>query len=178
MNRNELQILMRCHQAEVYRYVRYLGADRSAAEDLVQETFLAAFRSPDPPLSADAGRQRAWLRGIARNLFFAHCRRSRKSPIPVDGAYLEQAETFWATEFLQEGDGFDYVEALRECLKRLTAKGRRLLDLRYTHEKSRIEMSRLLGMSEQGIKSALRRIRARLADCIQRRLASEEGGSP
>jgi len=179
MNRDDLEMLVRAHQAELFRYLRYLGAmDHTLAEDLVQETFLAAFRSPDPPPVGEIRRQSAWLRGIARNLFFAHCRRSRTSPVHVDSAYLEQAEAVWATEFLREADGFDYMEGLRHCLKRLAEKERHLLDLRYAQEKSRAKMAHLLAMTEDGIKSALRRIRASLADCIEQRLALERGGNP
>ena len=41
MDRDTLSVLVKTHQAEIYRYVRYLGADASPAADLGQETFLA-----------------------------------------------------------------------------------------------------------------------------------------
>ncbi len=174
MTRDNLEALVRTHQAEVFRYVRYLGAEASVAEDLVQETFLAAFRSPNPPEALEVCRQAAWLRGIARNLFLMHCRRLRQSPVRVDSDYLERAETFWSTEFLRAGDGFDYLKALRSCLPQLADKPRRLLDLHYAQQKSRAELARLFAMTEDGIKSSLRRVRAALADCIQQRLEAEK----
>lgn len=173
VSHDELETLIRIHQAEIYRYVRYLGAaDQNLAEDLVQETFLAAWRSSRGPDVNEDRRQAAWLRGIARNLFLAECR--RKKLALLDEYQLGQAEKIWADEFLREGDGFDYVQALRRCLDRLAARQRNYLDLRYTQGKSRTEMARLLHMSEDGIKSALQRIRALLADCIAQRLRAEE----
>ena len=74
---------------------------------------------------------------------------------------------------LRGGDGFETVEALRKCLGRLDAKHRQILDLRYKQGKSRAEMARRCKMTENGIKTLLRRIRAALAECIQRRLATE-----
>src|SRR5262245_19663403 len=175
MTRADLETLVRSHQAEIYRYVRYLGAtERATAEDLVQETFLAAFKSHDPPPLGDPRRQSAWLRGIARNLFLAHCRKNRNSPVRVDSSSVEHAESVWAGEFLRQGDGFDYVEALRRCLGSLGQKQRHFLDLRYTQKKSRVEMAQLLKMTEDGIKSALQRIRAMLMDCIQRKVESDK----
>lgn len=174
MNRDDLETLVRSHQAELYRYVRFLGVnDRAVAEDLVQDTFLAAFRSQDPPPLEGVRRRAAWLRGIARNLFLAHCRRQRNNPVHIDSLYLERAEAFWAAEFLQE-DGPDYLQALKRCLESLADKPRRLLEMRYTQRVSRSEMARLLRMSEDGIKSALQRIRALLADCIKRQLEAEK----
>ncbi len=175
MNRADLEVLVRSQQAALYRYVRYLGVTEPAeAEDLVQETFLAACRSPEGPTATDIRGQAAWLRGIARNLFLAHCRRSRRNPVRVDSTALEQAEALWINEFLSGDDGFDYLLALRRCLERLTEKPRQMIEMRYTAGKSRTEMARLLKMTEEGIKSALQRVRALLADCIQRRLAAEE----
>ncbi len=174
MSRDDLETLVCSHQAELYRYVRFLGVnDRAAAEDLVQDTFLAAFRSPEPPPLAEVLRRVAWLRGIARNLFLAHCRRHQNSPVHIDSLYLERAEAFWAAEFVPEG-GPDYLQALKRCLESLAEKPRRLLEMRYTQKTSRSEMARLLRMSEDGIKSALQRVRALLGDCIRRQLEAEK----
>ncbi len=146
--------------------------DTTLAEDLTQETFLAAFRN-NIRCPADERGQAAWLRGIARNLFLAHCRRTKNSPIRIDSQLLEQAENLWKEEFLRDGDGFDYVEALRACMKRLSDRQRQLIELRYAKKTSRPDMARLLQMTEDGVKSALQRVRAALADCIQTRLRLE-----
>lgn len=173
MNRSELELLVRAHQGGIFRYLRYLGARFAAAEDLVQETFLAAFKSARPPDLQDDRATAAWLRGVARNLFLTHCRRNRSNPVNVTARYLEGAERVWVSEFLREGDGFDYVEALRICLETLADSQRRTLTLRYAENRSRSEMASLLNMTENSVKSLLRRIRAALARCVGKRLKLE-----
>ena len=173
MHRDELESWILAHQAEVYRYVRYLGAESSSvAEDLVQDTFLVAFKSTATPQSTDERARAAWLRGIARNLFFNHCRRNKKNPVKVNSEALEQAEAVWNTDFLRGGDGFEAIEALQRCVGKLEDKQRGILDHFYKQEKSRAELAQLYKMSEDGVKSLMRRIRRDLAECIRRRLAT------
>jgi len=170
VRREDFETLIRAHQAELYRYLRYLGADRTSAEDLVQDVFVAVLRARRVP---EMDRAAAWLRGIARNLFLQWCRRKRSGVVRADSETVEKAESTWRSVFLRSGDGFDYVEALRKCSKQLPEKHRRLLDQRYGRKMSRAEMARAASMSENGVKSLLRRIRAALAECIKRRLRVE-----
>jgi RNA polymerase sigma-70 factor (ECF subfamily) len=175
MDRETLEALANAHQSEVYRYVRYLGADAADAEDLVQDTFLAAFRSANVPAATDVRGQAAWLRTIARNRFISRYRRSKANPVDTSSERLERAEATWASAFLRHGDGSDYLDALRQCLDALPEKSREAMHLRYADRKSREEMAQLLNMTEDGVKSLLRRIRGALAECIRRRLALERG---
>ncbi|HXF36913.1 MAG TPA: sigma-70 family RNA polymerase sigma factor [Actinomycetota bacterium] len=57
--------LVRMYQADVYRFARHLTRDRTLAEDVVQETFLRAFRF----LSSFRGDSKfpSWLLRICRN---------------------------------------------------------------------------------------------------------------
>jgi RNA polymerase sigma-70 factor (ECF subfamily) len=176
VDRDALETLVLTHQAQIYRYVRYLGAPRDAAEDLVQETFLAALRSKVPADVEEDVRQAAWLRGIARNMFLRFCRRRRRGPTTIDSSFLEQAEASWESGLLRGSNGFDYVEALRRCLDMLADRQRKILNMRYAERRSRSEMARLANMTENGIKSLLRRIRARLAECVERGLQLERAG--
>jgi len=173
VNRSELETLVKLHQAEIFRYLRYLGADRTTAEDLTQETFLAAFQSSSAPAADDARALAAWLRGIARNLFRAHCRRSRTSPVRADSESLKRAEAVWTSDFLRDGDGFETMDALHRCLDGLPQKQREAVRLHYAERKPREEMARRFQMTADGIKSLLRRIRTALAECIGRRLNTE-----
>ncbi len=183
MTSDDLEEMIRTHQAELYRYLRYLGSDRSTAEDMIQETFLAAFRSRTPDVSTfELPRRAAWLRGTARNQLLAHWRKRKQ--YPTDPAalvqHMDQSEVLWSSHFLRDGDGFDYVDALRLCLDLLPVQQRRPIELFYTQGKSRQEMAGLLQMTEDGIKSLLRRVRRVLGLCVSKRLnltpAAPEGG--
>jgi len=174
MDRDTLETLVRAHQAQIYRYLRYLGADSVSAEDLVQDVFLAAFKSEAFPGSEEEPKAAAWLRGIARNLFLQHCRRAGAARVKTNTELVERAEDVWKGHFLREGDGFDYAEALRKCLEELPKTQRAALEMRYERQKSRLQMARRLKMTQNGVKSLLRRIRTALAGCVRRRLALED----
>lgn len=170
MNRRELETCIREHQVELFRYLRYLGADAARAEDLLQDVFMTAW-TLDPPTGGHTG-QAAWLRGIARNLMRRFVRkRAVKNALPL--AEFDQAEAAWAAFYPAHGDDDAAVTALRQCLDRLTDDQRHLLDLRYRDDLSRLEMAQAAGLSEDGVKSALRRLRRALADCLKRRLHRE-----
>ena len=78
-NEDEVYAAYLLHGPELYRFLlRGLG-DAGAAQDVVQETFLKAWRSAeryDPELSS----LRVWLFGIARNAMIDHARASKVRP--------------------------------------------------------------------------------------------------
>src|SRR5436309_15448803 len=66
--------LLERHEREIFAYVLRLTGSRTDADDLYQETFLAAFRAWPPPR---AGNERAWLYKIATNKAIDQVRRAR-----------------------------------------------------------------------------------------------------
>ena len=171
MTREDLEELIEAHQAELFRYLRFLGADRAVAEDLVQETYLGAFKSKSAPELSDHRARGAWLRRIAHNRFIDHCRRHKRSPVTFSSKEAEAAENFWRNEFYQHDEGFGCMEALEYCLQKLTERQRELIEAFYATRRSRDEIASSLGISSDGVKMALRRTRHALGECIQQRLS-------
>lgn len=156
--------IVRTHQAGIWRYLRYLGCDSAQAEDLTQETFLAVLRKPFEDRGAT--RTGAYLRSIARHLFLKSVRRRAIEPALVDPSDLD---TTWE-RFCAEDGGESYLNALRECVDVLDGRGREALRLRYEEDSSRDHMANALGLSNDGVKSLLRRVRELLKDCVERRI--------
>jgi RNA polymerase sigma-70 factor, ECF subfamily len=175
VDRDVFERIVLAHQAGIYRYLRYLGASESVAEDVLQDTFIVLMRNPTAHTMEPNVRLAAWLRGVARNKFLTHCRRQKRRKPLEDGTLMNKAELVWRREFLRQSDGFDYMDALRRCVDALPEKQRLAIEMRYDRRESRSGMARLLGMTENGVKSLLRRVRAALGDCVRRRIASEEG---
>ncbi len=175
MKHDDLEMLVRAHGAEIYRYVKYLGAGHALAEDIAQETFVAAFQSKDPPPMQEINRRRAWLRGIARNLFLARCRKERADPVIADNELVAAAEAYWADRAAEPRDINRALAALDDCLASLPDRSRKILRMRYEQNLPRREMADALSMQAEGVKTALRRLREVLADCIASRIARETG---
>ena len=174
MNNEQLVSLVHQHQAGIYRYLRYLGASRELAEDLGQETFVVAFDKGGQVTGGQGAVPVAWLRSVARNLFLVHCRRQRNSPVRIDSETLDHAEAAWAVEFASGGDGGEHLAALRHCLEHLPPKQRLIVDLQYAQKKSRAEIAAMHGMTEDGVKTLMRRLRASLAQCVRGQLGAGE----
>lgn len=156
---DDVVALVRAHQAEVWRYLRYLGASNELADDLTQETFLQLLRAPFEERSPRA--TAAWLRTVARNLWIRSFRRP-----PFDLADLDTIEAAW-TGFAADDAGEHALSHLRDCVGQLTGRARDVVRWHYEERASRDAIGERLGIGADGVKSLLRRTRALLRECIE-----------
>lgn len=75
----------------LYRVARRLTRDAERANDLVQETYLRAFRAKEGFQLKEYG-IRPWLLRIMQNLHFSRSGRERRQPVAMEDASLEAAE--------------------------------------------------------------------------------------
>ena len=160
--------LVQAHQAEIWRYLRFLGCDPSRADDLAQEVFVAVLANP--PEQRSPGETRAYLRTIARHKFLMLVRRQEQQAKEVE---LEAAEAVWAETHRSDG-GNAYLEALGECLEKLQGKAKQVVDLYYREHHGRAEIATRLDMTADGVKSLLRRTRDVLRECVEAKVKRNE----
>lgn len=155
---------VREHQAAIWRYLRVLGANDDEADDLAQETFVVLLRTPFVEV-AD-GALRSWLRTTARNLFLAHCRRRRRTPITLDAEAVATA----LDAYERDDDGAGYREALAHCLESLPKRQHELLDDVLQGPAPLPSLAARHGLGVEALRSMVRRLKLALRDCVQRRL--------
>ncbi len=80
------------HASALHGYVERFCPDRTSADDIVQETFIRAWRHL-PALIADDRPIRPWLFRVARNLLTDASRAARARPMTVPGQAADEAET-------------------------------------------------------------------------------------
>ena len=80
------------HAKALHGYVERFCPDRTSADDIVQETFIRAWRHL-PALIADDRPIRPWLFRVARNLLTDASRAARTRPVTVPGQAADEAET-------------------------------------------------------------------------------------
>ena len=85
----ELESLYNTYKTPLYRYLLHLCRDPHRAEDLLADTFLRALRCL--PAYRGEGSVKAWLFGLARNIWLEELRRSRPALEYDDmlGLYME-----------------------------------------------------------------------------------------
>ena len=81
----------------LYRVARRLTRDQERANDLVQETYLRAFRAKDSFELKEYG-IRPWLLRIMQNLHFSRSGREQRQPVAMEDASLEAADRDSAPE--------------------------------------------------------------------------------
>jgi RNA polymerase sigma-70 factor (ECF subfamily) len=167
--------LARLFQARVRGFVRRYVWDRSAADDVAQETLFAAYRSLDrytAEIPFDL-----WILGIARNCALMHLRGEARRRTHEAG-YLQAALAQWAADRLGGDSRIELRDrellALRECLKRLPPESGQLVTAYYAERASSIEIARRTGRKESAVRMALVRIRQALKECVQSKCVALE----
>lgn len=143
---------MRAHSGELYRYAFWLCGQEALAQDLVQETFLRAWRGLDSLRENVAAK--AWLTTILRR---EHARLYERKPMPTtDIAELELGDAAPGPEHLGE----DAV--LRAAIAKLEPKYREPLVLQVLGGFSCAEIARELRISEAAVMTQVFRARQKL----------------
>lgn len=165
------EILVREHAEMLTVYLRCVVRDPVAVDDLFQETMLTAWKTLD---RFDRSRPFGpWLRGIAGKLVLAHRRRMAKNFLLCDEQVLEHLETRHAALGRMPGDTLeDKLDGLRKCLETLPPRYREAVHLRYTEGLQGSGLAERLAISGEALKKRLQRGRARLLDCLQRKMAA------
>lgn len=161
-------VFIRKYQAGLRAFIRGLGIESHAVDDLAQETFLVAYRELEKfDQSLDFG---FWLRGIARNLVRNEFRKNNRQHRIMD----EKLSHFLINEseinYEPTDHNMDEIEALKECIKKLPDKSRHLIAQKYADEKNSTEISQQLAMSKTAVRIALMRIRQSLKVCLNYKL--------
>jgi RNA polymerase sigma-70 factor (ECF subfamily) len=168
--------IVRRHQAAVYRFARAVSGSREAAEDLLQETFLAAWKAA-ATYRAEAS-LRTWLLTIARHAAW----RDRGRPFlePLDGQTFDMLgmEAGWG-QVDPEGLAVSAERRarLRAALERLDPEDRTVIVLRDLEELTGEETAAVLGIGVAAMKSRLHRARLRLAAELRREGRHAAAGS-
>jgi RNA polymerase sigma-70 factor (ECF subfamily) len=150
------------HGRRVGLFLVQLVRDRDLAEDLLQDTLLAAFK--DRRQLERIVNQEAWLFAIARNRALDANRRGRRRRRALERLLLIRREP--------TADPAE-AAAVRDLLERhLDANDRALLILRYLHGFDSQELSDIFRITPQAIRQRLSRLRQRL------RLAAEPAELP
>ena len=167
------------------RYASLQVRDAAVAEDLVQNTLVAALQSL-ASFRGEAAPQ-TWLIGILKRQIIDHYRRmTREAPLPVGGANddadgaadlldrLFASNGHWLTkpsvwsdpeESLQQEA---FLAVLEACLKGLAGQSGRVFALREIMELDADDICKDLGLSQSNYWVLMHRARLRLRECVER----------
>ncbi|WP_306369623.1 sigma-70 family RNA polymerase sigma factor [Nocardiopsis sp. CC223A] len=134
------------HGRALLAYATRLTGDRAAAEDIVQETFIRAWRNPDV-LANSRGSVRGWLLTVARNLVIDRARARRARPAEVAPAP--------GTEPSQSDHADAVVDSITvmDALDGLSDDHRAVLVEVYFRRRSVAEAAEVLGIPPGTVKS-------------------------
>lgn len=154
-----MKALFAAHHLRVYRYVVRIVGREDIAEDVVTEVFLDLWRQA----AAFEGRSSlaTWLLAMARNKAYSALR--RRQDLPLDEETAQAIEDLDDTPEVHV-QKLSKANVLRDCLGRLSAEHREVVELVYYHEKSVEDVSRILGIPENTVKTRMFHARKRLAE--------------
>jgi RNA polymerase sigma-70 factor (TIGR02943 family) len=147
--------------------------DASVAEDLVQETFLAALKSKSP--FSGKSSQRTWLVGILRHKIYDHLRRQcreravRIDPMPMNDEQSWEESVLWLHDVAAECQSpsrrmelDEFRENLEAALAKLPPRIAQVFQLYEIEDRSNHAVCEHLNISESNLWMMLHRARKQL----------------
>lgn len=150
------------HLETVYRVARRLARDEHEAEDLVQETYLKAYKGFAHFEVREFG-IRPWLLKILYNTFLNRQARDKKGPRATDQQTLDQVHAAEGYAGPPELDYENLDQEVRRAIDDLPAEFRSVLLLWATMELSYQEIADILAIPIGTVMSRLHRARQQLA---------------
>lgn len=174
------------HGDYLYKYAVFRLRDPTAAEDVVQETFLAALKAYEN--FEGRGSERTWLVGILKHKITDQFRRlSREAPIgeesdegPEHNEFFERpdqwgghwsngyAPTEWHASPAQLVENGDFWRVFSDCLSPLPSRTASAFTLREVDGLSSEEICEVLSITVNNLWVMLHRARLHLRNCLER----------
>jgi RNA polymerase sigma-70 factor (ECF subfamily) len=166
-NHDAFGTLITRYEKKLYRYIRRItNASHEESEDILQEVFLKTYRylnNFDPKLSFSS-----WIYRIAHNETISHFRKRSVRPQTIreeDGdMYLKHIET--DLDIIDAIDQRILRTALDATLRKLGAKYKDVLILRYLEEKSYEEISDILKIPVKTVGTRLNRAKKKMKELL------------
>ena len=155
--------LMRTYYAYVYTIVIGIVGNPNDAEEIVQDTFLSAYRG----LGAleDTAKFKSWLAEIARNHARDRLRKQRVETVSIDDVGEHTLRTPGAVDDELIRD--EQRELIRRAMETLSEKDREIAHSYYLEGASYDELMQTHGLSYKAISFRLSRAKQRLAKRLQ-----------
>lgn len=154
-------------QSRLYAYICSLLGEAASARDVLQDTNLALW---DKAQDYDPARPfLPWAYRVAYIQVLAYRKRCTRSRLLFD----EQLVSELAQEALGRDDDLDRrLEALGDCMNKLTGSRREIIDHRYLQGESVDRIAERLQKAPNVVAASLYRIRKTLLECIEAKIAT------
>ncbi|WP_442483257.1 sigma-70 family RNA polymerase sigma factor [Aeoliella sp. SH292] len=154
------------NQQRIFGYILGLVRNTSDAQDVLQQTAVTAWQKFSVfDVSTDF---LPWAVTIARYEALNFMKYRRRSRLCFDQELMEQLGEDVCE--VPSDAAEDRLAALGECLKKLPAMDSKLIECRYTHGLSSLQIADILDRSQPSVCNSLRRIRENLMRCISKNL--------
>ncbi len=165
-------MLWATHYARLRAYVYLFISPQADADDVIQETALAAARDFS---KFDHKRPfLEWVVGIARNRVRQHFQsKGRDRCLVLDAEALEALEGAY---YRNDSYHDDVRDGLSFCLRKLPEKSRKLIEARYLLCLTPASIAERYGTTPATVYTRLSQLRVALRGCIERRLRLREAG--
>jgi RNA polymerase sigma-70 factor (ECF subfamily) len=143
------------HGSAAFSLAYRIAGNRAAAEDIVQEAFLSAWRS-SVRYQPERGNLRSWLLSVVHNRAIDYLRRSiSQTKNQVDAEGIEERK---AAPELTDVEAFRREEAqtVRSAMERLPADQLRVVELAYFGGFTHSQIAEMLGMPLGTVKGRMR----------------------
>ena len=165
-NEAAIEALIRQYEADVFRLALSIVDDQADANEITQETFIAALRSLRSYQEKKSFK--AWLYVIALNLSRSHLRKRKfLEKLKVTSTTLFRIETQKQTSLEDVIIHNEKEAAIWNELNKLDERHRIVVILRYFQELSVTEISDILNVNEGTIHSRLHTARERLRNALK-----------
>ncbi len=154
-DKRALATLYSRHSARTFKFLLRLTSNKAAAEDLTHDVFLEVWRGASRFEARST--VATWILSIAR---FKALDARRKQRTLTEHDLPGRAEPSPELTAMQASSS----NYMRECLTQLSEEHREIIDLVYYHEKSVAEVSTLLGIPENTVKTRMFYARKKLKE--------------
>lgn len=164
--REAFGVIFEQHSRFIYKFIYAMLGESSAAEELKQETFLAAYRNIKG--LRDEGKLKTWLCGIAKNLVYKFLRSRRKEGVN-SGAEIESLiiADHKSVQPDQEFLSKELNYTIRVALAGLDDDKRLVFTLKELQHLSYKEISEITGYAIPKLKTDLRRAKIEMCRALR-----------